>query len=64
MLSDVILSLFITSSTNIAYAIIKGVVKSKCSECQLLGCCKIKRDVILEEKETEFEITHKQPTSP
>ena len=52
MLSDVILSLLITSSTNIAYAIIKGVVKSKCSECQLLGCCKIKRDVILEEKET------------
>lgn len=64
MLSDVILSLLITSSTNILYAIIKGVVKSKCSECKLLGCCSIKRDVELEEKETEFEITHKQPNSP
>ena len=64
MLSDVILSLLITSSTNIAYDIVKGVVKSKCSECRLLGCCSIKRDVELEEKEAEFEITHKQPNSP
>ena len=64
MLSDVILSLLITSSTNIGYAIIKSVAKSKCSECSLLGCCKVKRDVELEERETEFEITHRQPVSP
>lgn len=60
MLSDVIISLLINSSTNIGYAIIKSVTKSKCSECNL-GCCFIKRNVELEEKETEFEILHKQP---
>jgi hypothetical protein len=60
MLSDVIISLLINSSANICYAIIKGITKSKCSECNL-GCCFIKRDVQLEEKETEFEILHKQP---
>lgn len=60
MLSDVIISLLINSSANIGYAIIKGITKSKCSECSL-GCCFIKRDVQLEEKETEFEILHKQP---
>jgi len=60
MLSDVIISLLINSSANISYAIIKGITKSKCSECNL-GCCFIKRNVELEEKETEFEILHKQP---
>ena len=64
MLSDVILSLIITSATNIGYAIIKGVAKSKCSECKLLGCCTVKRDVELEEREAEFEITRRQPVSP
>jgi hypothetical protein len=61
MLSDVIISLLITSTTNVLYAIIKNVAKSKCSECSFIGCCKIKRDVALEEKENEFEITHQQP---
>ena len=61
MLSDVIISLLINSSANIGYAIIKGITKSKCSECSF-GCCYIKRDVVLEEKETEFEILH-QPSS-
>ena len=68
MLSDVIISLIITSSTNILYALIKNIAKSKCSEC-VLGCITIKRDVALEdkrdvaleEKENEFEILHKQP---
>ena len=60
MLSDVILSLIITSSTNILYALIKNIAKSKCSEC-VLGCISIKRDVALEERENEFEILHKQP---
>ena len=60
MLSDVIISLIITSSTNILYALIKNISKSKCSEC-VLGCITIKRDVALEEKENEFEILHKQP---
>ena len=63
MPSDVISALLISSSANVAYAIIKAISKSKCSECDL-GCCRIKRDVELEEKETEFEILHKQPSSP
>ena len=60
MLSDVIISLIITSSTNILYALINHIAKSKCSEC-VLGCISIKRDVALEERENEFEILHKQP---
>ena len=63
MLSDVIISLLITSTTNVLYAIIKNVARSKCSECAL-GCCYIKRDVVLEEKKNEFEITHQQPAAP
>ena len=64
MLSDVIISLLINSSASIGYAIIKGITKSKCSECSLFGCCKIKRDVKTELEETEFEILHKQHSSP
>ena len=63
MLSDVIISLLINSSASTSYAIIKSITKSTCSECSL-GCCTIKRNVELEEKETEFEILHKQPSSP
>ena len=62
MISDVISALLISSSANVLYAIIKAIAKSKCSECDL-GCCKIKRDVELEEKETEFEILHRQPNN-
>ena len=62
MLSDVITALLINSSANIMYALIKSISKSKCSECNF-GCCTIKRDVALEEKENEFEILHKQPSS-
>jgi hypothetical protein len=63
MLSDVIIALLINSSANIMYALIKSISKSKCSECSF-GCCTIKRDVALEEKENEFEILHqRQPSS-
>jgi hypothetical protein len=36
--------------------------KSKCKECSMC-CCKIIRDVELEEKENEFEITHNQSSA-
>ena len=62
MLSDVITALLINSSANIAYALIKSISKSKCSECSF-GCCTIKRDVALEEKENEFEILHQRQPS-
>ena len=62
MLSDVITALLINSSANIAYALIKSISKSKCSECNF-GCCTIKRDVELEEKENEFEILHQRQPS-
>ena len=59
MLSDVIIALLVNSSANIMYALIKSISKSKCSECSF-GCCTIKRDVALEEKENEFEIQHQR----
>ena len=63
MLSDVIIALLVNSSANIMYALIKSISKSKCSECSF-GCCTIKRDVRAELEENEFEILHKQPSSP
>jgi len=38
----------------------KLISKSKCKKCKIL-CCEIERDVELEEKEAEFELTHPRP---
>ena len=50
-------SFFLTTSTAFIFGIAKLISKSKCKKCKIL-CCEIERDVELEEKEAEFELTH------
>jgi hypothetical protein len=59
MIDSAIIVLIITTSSNLIFGLAKLIAKSKCSEVSCCGCI-IKRDVILEEKENEFEITHPQ----
>ena len=59
MLDNAIIVLIITTSSNLIFGLAKLIAKSKCSEVSCCGCM-IKRDVTLEEKEHEFEITHPQ----
>jgi hypothetical protein len=59
MLDNAIIVLIITTSSNLIFGLAKIIAKSKCSEVSCCGCI-IKRDVELEEKENEFEITHPQ----
>ena len=59
MIDNAIIVLIITTSSNLIFGLAKLIAKSKCSEVSCCGCI-IKRDVILEEKENEFEITHPQ----
>ena len=47
----------ITSSTAFTLAVLKMCYNSKCSDIEF-GCLKIKRDVVIEEKEMEFVTTH------
>ena len=60
-MNNAVVVLLITTSSNLIFGLSKLIAKSKCSECNF-GCCIIKRDVALEEKENEFEILHKQPS--
>ena len=62
MLSEVFYSLVVTSGIGLIMGLAKLAYNSKCSECNCL-CIRIKRDVIIEEKETEFKIDHKQQKS-
>ena len=52
-----IIVLLITTSSNLVFGISKMIMKSKCKTCKCFGC-EITRDVELEEKEAEFNITH------
>ena len=61
MLDNAIIVLIITTSSNLVFGLSKLIAKSKCSEISCCGCF-IKRDVLLEEKENEFEITHPKNT--
>ena len=56
-MKDVIAVLLITTIGNLVIGLAKLIAKSKCSEISCCGCL-VKRDVVLEEKETEFEILH------
>jgi hypothetical protein len=60
MLSEVFWVAFITTISGMIIKLVSMAYKSKCKE---VSCCCIKlvRDVDLEEKENEFEITHKVP---
>jgi len=50
-------SFFITSTSAFLFGIIKILSKSKCKRCKFM-CFEIDRDVVLEEKENEYELTH------
>lgn len=58
MLSEVFWVAFITTISGMIIKLASMAYKSKCRECSVC-CIKVVRDVDLEEKETEFEITHK-----
>jgi len=59
MLSEVFWVAFITTMSGCLIKVISMAYKSKCKEVECC-CMKIVRDVALEEKENEFEITHRQ----
>jgi hypothetical protein len=56
-MDSAIIVLLITTSSNLIFGISKMIMKSKCKTCKCFGC-EITRDVELEEKEAEFNITH------
>lgn len=58
MLSEVFWVAFTTTISGMIIKIASMLYKSKCRECSIC-CIKVIRDVDLEEKENEFEITHK-----
>ena len=62
MLSEVFWVAFITTISGVVIKLASMTYKSKCKECNVC-CISVKRDVELEEKENEFEITHKTSNS-
>jgi hypothetical protein len=58
MLSETFWVAFITVASGLLLKIASMLFKSKCSECQMC-CFKIRRDVVLEEKEHEVELFYK-----
>jgi len=60
MLSEVFWVAFVTTISGMIIKLASMAYKSKCRECSWCGI-KIIRDVEMEEKETEFRITHKEP---
>jgi hypothetical protein len=60
MLSEVFWVAFITTISGVVIKLASMAYKSKCKEFSLC-CCSVKRDVDLEERENEFEITHRSP---
>jgi hypothetical protein len=55
---------FVTIVSGMILKLASLCFKSKCKECELCGGrIRIIRDVEVEERQTEFELTHRQPTS-
>ena len=63
MLSEVFWVAFITTISGMIIKLASMAYKSKCKECDVC-CIKVKRDVDLEERETEFMVNNKMPDSP
>lgn len=57
MLSEVFWVAFVTTVSGMIIKLASMAYKSKCKECSIC-CLKIIRDVEIEEKEREFEITN------
>ena len=62
MLSEVFWIAFIGTASGLCIKIASMAYKSKFNECNFCGIS-IKRDVVLEEKENEFEILNKQKSA-
>jgi hypothetical protein len=58
-LTETFYIVLLTTVSGVLIKLCSMLYKSKCEECSCLGI-KIKRNVVLEEKENEFEILHKQ----
>ena len=56
-LSEVFYVCLLTTVSGMIIKLASMAYKSKCKECNVC-CISVKRDVELEEKENEFEITH------
>ena len=61
-MSETFWMFLIATSTAFVISVIKMCYKSKCSEVDLL-CFKLKRDVVVEEKELEFITNHHKDDS-
>lgn len=63
MLSEVFWVAFIGTVSGMIIKIGSMIYKSKCTECNICGFV-IKRDVITEEREHEYDVLHKQTSTP
>ena len=63
MLTETFYIVLVTTCSGLLIKLASMAFKSKCSE---FSCCgiTIKRDVVLEEKEHEFDTLHKQQSTP
>ena len=59
ILSETFWIAFVATASGFLLKLASMAYKSKCTECNLCGFV-IKRDVITEEKEREYELSHKQ----
>jgi hypothetical protein len=62
MLSEVFWIAFVSTASGMVIKLASMAYKTKCKECSMC-CFKIIRDVELEERENQFEITHNQSSS-
>jgi len=63
-LSEVFYVCLVTTISALIIKLASLCFKSKCKECELCGGrIRIVRDVEIEERQSEFELTHRQPTS-
>jgi hypothetical protein len=62
MLTETFYIVVVTTSAGLLLKLGSLIFKSKCRTCKM-GCLEIERDVETEERETQFEITHKQPSN-
>lgn len=63
MLSEVFYMALLATASGFLLKLASMIYKSKCTECNLCGFV-IKRDVITEEKEHEYDVLHKQTSTP
>lgn len=64
MLSEVFYVMLVTTLAGLILKLASLCHKSKCKECELCGGrIRVIRDVEVEEREREFELSHKQTSS-